>query len=69
MDGWGFRDEQQRLADRELAGVPVIVVTALAEGAEHAETLGAIDLIAKPIDFDRMLEVVHRHYPVDDSSA
>lgn len=28
MDGWRFREEQQRLADITLAGVPVVILSA-----------------------------------------
>ena len=58
MDGWRFREEQQRLADGALAGTPVVVLSALADARRHADTLGAVDLIPKPIDFDRMVDVV-----------
>jgi CheY-like chemotaxis protein len=58
MDGWGFREEQQRLPDGTLAAVPVVVLSALAEAPRHAEALGAVDVILKPIDFDRMVDVI-----------
>ena len=58
MDGWRFRQEQQRLPDGELAATPVIILSALNDAARHAETLGAVELIPKPIDFDRMVEIV-----------
>ena len=60
MDGWRFREEQQRLPDGRLAGVPVVVLSALADCRRHAETLGAVDVIPKPIDFDRMLLVIRQ---------
>jgi CheY-like chemotaxis protein len=62
MDGWRFRQEQQRLPERGLAGVPVVVLSALSDCGRHAEALGAVDVIPKPIDFDRMLAVVRRYY-------
>ena len=58
MDGWRFRAEQQRLPDDGLAGTPVVVLSALNDARRHAETLGAADLIPKPIDFDRLVTVV-----------
>lgn len=58
MDGWRFREEQQRLHDGELAGVPVVILSALSDAPRHAERLGAVDLIPKPIDFDRMVAIV-----------
>lgn len=58
MDGWRFRQEQQRLAEQQLAGVPVVVFSALSDCQRHAQDLGAVDVTPKPIDFDRMLAVV-----------
>jgi CheY-like chemotaxis protein len=58
MNGWEFRIAQQALADRDLADVPVVVTSALSDCAEHAATLGAIAVLPKPIDFDRLLHIV-----------
>ena len=58
MDGWRFREEQQRLPDGDLAGTPVVVLSALNDAQRHAQTLGAADLIPKPIDFDRLVTVI-----------
>lgn len=60
MDGWRFREEQQRLPDGDLACVPVVVLSALSDCRRHAETLGAVDVIPKPIDFDHLTAVVRR---------
>ncbi len=62
MDGWRFRQEQQRLPDGKLAGVPIVVLSALSDYERHAQTLGAVDVIPKPIDFDRMLAIVRQYY-------
>jgi DNA-binding response OmpR family regulator len=40
----------------------VVVLSALSDCGRHAEALGAVDVIPKPIDFDRMLAVVRRYY-------
>ena len=61
MDGWQFRNEQQRLDDAGLAGTPVIVLSALSDAAKHARALGADGVIPKPVDFDRMIAVVRRY--------
>ena len=58
MDGWRFREEQQRLPDDSLAGTPIVVLTALNDPGRHARTLGAADVIPKPIDFDRLVTVL-----------
>jgi CheY-like chemotaxis protein len=54
MDGWEFRRRQQ--ADPELAPVPVIVLSAL--DRSRAEPVDAIAFLKKPLDFDRLLELV-----------
>ena len=58
MDGWRFREEQQRLPDASLADTPIVVLSALNDARRHAQTLGAADLIPKPIDFDRLVTVI-----------
>lgn len=61
MDGW---DATRRLkADRELAHIPVIVLTAHAmRGDEQrARACGCDDFLTKPIDETLLLEKVARH--------
>ncbi len=62
MDGWRFRQEQQRLPDAHLAGVPVVVISALNDCERRADASGAVDVIPKPIDFERLITVVRRYY-------
>jgi CheY-like chemotaxis protein len=57
MDGWEFRRRQQ--ADPELAPVPVIVLSAL--DAVRAAPVDAAAFLKKPLDFDRLLELVRSH--------
>lgn len=59
MDGWQFRQEQQRLTEA-VARVPVVVLSALHDCARHAQALGAIDFLPKPIDLDRLTALVAR---------
>lgn len=56
MDGWEFRRRQ--LQDPELSAVPVVVLSAL-EPSRAADLAGAA-FLKKPLDFDRLLELVRR---------
>jgi CheY-like chemotaxis protein len=58
MNGWQFRAEQQRLEDRRLAEVPVLLLTAEFDAARHASALKAAALIEKPLDVDQLLRAV-----------
>ena len=57
MDGWEFRRAQR--SDPELAGVPVIVLSAL--DPPRGTDIGAVEFLKKPVDFDRLLELVRRY--------
>lgn len=57
MDGWEFRRQQK--ADPELAPVPVIVLSAL--DPTRAAPVDAEAFLKKPLDFDRLLELVRDH--------
>jgi CheY-like chemotaxis protein len=59
MDGWEFRRRQQ--ANPEVAHVPVVVLSALDQ--TRAADLGGPAFLKKPLDFDRLLELVRRHCP------
>ena len=54
-NGWEFRAEQ--IADPAIADVPVVVVSADRNARDRAATLGALDYLVKPIDFDRLLGI------------
>jgi CheY-like chemotaxis protein len=56
MNGFALRGEMLRRAD--LADVPVVVLSAFWQ--RPSETLDVVDVIAKPLDLDRLLTVV-RH--------
>src|SRR5262249_14719366 len=53
MNGWQFRREQQR--DPGLAAIPVLLVSANADGARQAGALAAAGHLAKPVDADQLL--------------
>jgi CheY-like chemotaxis protein len=59
MNGWEFRSRQ--LLDPALAGIPVVVVSADDSVARKAADVGAAGYMAKPIEFDQLLEHVRRH--------
>jgi len=57
MDGWEFRRQQQ--SDPALAGVPVIILSALDQ--RRAAEVNAAAVLKKPLDFDRLLELVRQY--------
>jgi CheY-like chemotaxis protein len=57
MDGWEFRRQQQANAD--LSKVPVIVLSALDQA--RAADVNAVAFLKKPLDFDRLLELVRQY--------
>jgi CheY-like chemotaxis protein len=58
MNGWQFREHQQ--GDRALASIPVLVVSAVADAAEHAGALGEVDFLQKPVAPDDLFAAVAR---------
>jgi CheY-like chemotaxis protein len=61
MNGWQFRTAQ--LQDPVLASIPVAVVSAVDEAREHAEMLDAAAYLRKPIQIEKLLELVERYCP------
>jgi CheY-like chemotaxis protein len=57
MDGWEFH--RQLEADPDLAPVPVIVLSALDQG--RATNIDAAAFLKKPLDFDRLLDLVRTY--------
>ena len=57
MDGWEFRRRQR--ADPAVADVPVVVLSAL--DASRATDLEETAFLKKPLDFERLLQLVRRH--------
>jgi CheY-like chemotaxis protein len=57
MDGWQFRQQQAR--DRELAEIPVIVVSAA--GRNRMTDIDADAYLTKPVDLDQLLDRVNQY--------
>jgi CheY-like chemotaxis protein len=58
VDGRHFRGAQRRLHDRELANVPILVVSGADKAKQMAKNLGAAGIFEKPLDPDRILTAV-----------
>ncbi|HEV3262533.1 MAG TPA: response regulator [Gemmataceae bacterium] len=59
MDGWQFM--QVRTRDAALAGIPVVLTTALGVSSpEWAASLGAVGLLRKPFDAELLAQEVKR---------
>ncbi len=59
MNGWQFRHEQRQ--DSELSRIPVVVVSAKTDSAQHAAWLEADAYIEKPVSLATLLEVVQKY--------
>lgn len=58
MNGWEFR--RRMLADRELAELPVVLLSGAADVHEQAATLNASEVVTKPIQLDRLYRTLER---------
>ncbi len=61
MNGMEFRAAQRKLADRRLASVPCVVVSAVHDAPSFKSTLNAADVLVKPFEADRLLKSVASH--------
>ena len=59
MDGWDFRSAQKH--DPTLAGIPVVVLTAVVNPALEAKKLNAVAGFRKPLELYSLLEVVSEY--------
>jgi DNA-binding response OmpR family regulator len=59
LSGAEFRRAQ--LGDPTVAGVPIAVMSGAIDLEDRAEALGAVAVVAKPIDFDLLLGIVRRY--------
>lgn len=56
MNGWEFRARQ--LNDPQLSRIPIVVVSGVSNNAMRLNALQAADVLSKPIEIPRLLEVV-----------
>jgi CheY-like chemotaxis protein len=59
MNGWQFRAEQ--LKDPRFSAIPVVVISADAAVHEKVGSLGAVAVMKKPIQLERLLELVGQY--------
>ena len=59
FSGHEFRRAQ--LGDPTVASVPIAIVSGVSDLEKRAEALGAVATLAKPIDFNQLLDVVRRY--------
>jgi CheY-like chemotaxis protein len=59
MDGWQLRAEL--LKDPALAPVPVVLLSGMADVDEAARSLAAVDHLSKPIDLDKLYDLLSTH--------
>jgi CheY-like chemotaxis protein len=59
MDGWAVLTALK--ADPELADIPVVLFTGMADDRGEALRRGAADYVLKPVDPDRLTAVLRRH--------
>ena len=59
LGGHEFRRAQ--LGDPSVAGVPIAVMSGAIDAEAHAQALGAVATLMKPIDLDLLLGVVRRY--------
>jgi two-component system, chemotaxis family, chemotaxis protein CheY len=61
MDGWEFREEQLKMADRSLAMIPVVLLTAVPDAEKYMRELHAVDVVSKPVEnLDVLVDTVKR---------
>jgi CheY-like chemotaxis protein len=58
VSAWAFREEQ--VQDPALARIPVVVISGVYQLASAAQSLEAVDCVAKPIDTDRLFAIVRQ---------
>jgi len=65
MDGWKFRQEQKQHPAWD--AIPVIVLSAVGNTQERAESIGASGHLRKPLDIDELLDMLAKVVPAERS--
>ncbi|MBK1438427.1 response regulator [Parapedobacter sp. ISTM3] len=60
--GWGSDLCRELRADKETAGIPIVLISALRDIDKIAEQCGATTYIRKPFDIYDVIDVVNLHY-------
>ena len=68
MDGITFGRKLRRHPDTELATTPIVLLTALTDVGVAMEATGAVGLIRKPVDFERVVQTVNQYSFPEDSA-
>ena len=63
MDGWQFRAAQK--SDPSVSDIPVVVLSAHANGSEAAAKMDAVAYLAKPVSLEKLVTVVERFCVVE----
>jgi CheY-like chemotaxis protein len=58
LSGWEFREQQRR--DPALAGIPVVVLSSIAQGTARSTDLGEVVYLQKPADPNTILAAIRR---------
>jgi two-component system response regulator MprA len=61
MDAEVFREHQLKM--QRAANVPIIVLSALNDVQDRAKALGAVGVIAKPFDLDKLVKMLREMEP------
>jgi two-component system, chemotaxis family, chemotaxis protein CheY len=61
MDGPTFAERLRALPDRALAETPIVLLTGAFETQAALERSHAVEVIRKPVSFQRVVDVVGRH--------
>jgi CheY-like chemotaxis protein len=59
MDGWTFCQETGK--DPALAGIPIVVVSAVTRHDPQNACKRAVDRLSKPLDFGKLMAALERH--------